>query len=87
MLYRALRQSITRQLGRKAECVAAGTIEQAHDVPIIVYHGWKNTPLGPEETFRAMGKARLDTCLSSSSSPKLISDDSIYKALKRHVWY
>ena len=37
-----------------------------------------------------MGKARLDTCLSSSSSPKLItqiSDDSIYKALKSHVWY
>ena len=49
---------------------AAGTIEQAHDVPVIVYHGCKNTPLGPEKTFRAMGKARLDACLSSSSSPK-----------------
>ena len=61
-------------------------IEQAH-VPVIVYHGCKNTPLGPEETIRAMGMARLDTCLSSSSNQKLISDDSIYKALKRHVWY
>ena len=45
-------------------------------MPIIVDHSCKNEPLGLEkklETFRAMAKASLDTCLSSSSSPKLIS--------------
>ena len=51
-------------------------IEQARDVPVIIYHSCKNAALGPEktlETFCAMGKANLDTCLSSSS-PKLISN-------------
>ena len=59
-------------LAGKLSALLQVLVVQAHNIPVIVYHGCKNTPLGPEKTFHEMGKARLDTCLSSSSGPKLI---------------